>query len=129
MNKISSDVRSKLAAEGQNKAYVTKLIIQGLLMFLEDKVEIRCRQSDVALVESCLKDAESGYAALIKQQSGVTKTVKLTVDKSLYVPATSLGGVVLVCGGGKITIDNTIDLRLNLAMEQDKPAIRSILFP
>jgi len=129
MVQISNDVRAKIANEGQNKPYVTKLIAQGLLMFLEDKVEVRCREKDVPLVQSCLGDAQTLYSAIIKKESGVAKTTSLTIDKSTYLPASCLGGVVLVCGNGKITVDNTLDLRLNLAMEQDKPAIRAILFP
>jgi len=129
MNQISQDVRGKLAAAGQDKAFICKLIVQGLLMFLEEKVEVRCRVRDQALVQSCLTEAQGLYTALIKQQAGVTKTCTLSIDKSVPVPDTTLGGVVLVCGNGKITVDNTIDIRLTLAMEQDKPAIRAILFP
>eukprot|EP00929_Paragymnodinium_shiwhaense_P054065 TRINITY_DN2709_c0_g1_i1.p1 TRINITY_DN2709_c0_g1~~TRINITY_DN2709_c0_g1_i1.p1 ORF type:complete len:254 (+),score=64.26 TRINITY_DN2709_c0_g1_i1:107-763(+) len=129
MNQIARDVRVKLSAAGQDKAFVTKLITQGLLMFLEDTVEIRCRQKDLGLVQSCLGDATAQYKQLIKAQAGVGKNVALKIDQTQFVPADSLGGVILVCGNGKITIDNTIDLRLNLAMEQDKPAIRKILFP
>eukprot|EP00929_Paragymnodinium_shiwhaense_P054068 TRINITY_DN2709_c0_g4_i1.p2 TRINITY_DN2709_c0_g4~~TRINITY_DN2709_c0_g4_i1.p2 ORF type:complete len:219 (+),score=108.35 TRINITY_DN2709_c0_g4_i1:102-758(+) len=129
MNQIAADVKVKLSAAGQDKAFVTKLIVQGLLMFLEDNVDIRCRQKDMGLVQTCLADAAAQYKQIIKKQAGVDKTVNLKIDQSQFVPDSSLGGVVLACGVGKITIDNTINLRLNLAMEQDKPAIRKILFP
>eukprot|EP00929_Paragymnodinium_shiwhaense_P054067 TRINITY_DN2709_c0_g3_i1.p1 TRINITY_DN2709_c0_g3~~TRINITY_DN2709_c0_g3_i1.p1 ORF type:complete len:219 (+),score=104.69 TRINITY_DN2709_c0_g3_i1:83-739(+) len=129
MNQIMADAKLKLAAAGQDKAYITKLIAQGLLMFLEDAVEVRCRAKDVNLVQSCLGDAVATYKQIIKQQAGVDKNVVLKIDSTNYVQPDCLGGVILVCGNGKITIDNTIDLRLNLAMEQDKPAIRKILFP
>merc|ERR1712232_1306397 len=71
MNKITSDVKGKLASAGQDKAFVTKLIVQGLLMFLEDKVDIRCRAQDASLVQSCLADAQAQYASVIKSQAGV----------------------------------------------------------
>merc|ERR1712232_67026 len=112
----------------KNKAFVTKLITQGLLMFLESEVSIRCKESDAKLVQDCLADAAKEYAQVIKKDTGADKSVKLTLDKSTYLPAECLGGVVLSCGDGKITIDNTIDLRLKLVMEQDKPAIRAQLF-
>merc|ERR1712206_11706 len=99
--------------EGQSKDFVTKLIVQGLLM----------------LLEKCLKDAEAEYAKVIKNQTGADKSCKLTIDESQYLPEECLGGVVLMCQNGKIAIDNTIDLRLKLVMEQDKPAIRGLLFP
>lgn len=133
MNKIQGDVKTQLAsnlkAEATLKPYITKLIVQGLLMFLEDHVEVKCKQSDVKMVESCFADAQAQYAQVIKTDTGATKTCKLTLNKTTFVDASSLGGVCLACANGKITIDNTIDLRLKLAMEQDKPAIRSLLFP
>eukprot|EP00929_Paragymnodinium_shiwhaense_P100515 TRINITY_DN6288_c0_g1_i1.p2 TRINITY_DN6288_c0_g1~~TRINITY_DN6288_c0_g1_i1.p2 ORF type:complete len:223 (-),score=78.82 TRINITY_DN6288_c0_g1_i1:219-887(-) len=129
MSKIQEDVRMKLTAEGQNKAFVTKLIVQGLLMLLEPEVAIRCREKDVQLVSQCLTQAADDYSKVILKETGVSKTCKLAIDKSKYVPSASLGGVVLACQGGHITIDNTIDLRLSLVMDQDKPAIRKLLFP
>merc|ERR1712187_195360 len=60
MGKISEDVKKTLAGRmtdaGAAKPYVSKLIVQGLLMLLETEVEIRCRESDVKLVESVLSD-------------------------------------------------------------------------
>lgn len=129
MGKIQEDVRAKLVAEGQNKGLITKLIVQGLLMLLEMEVSVRCREKDVPLVTSCLAQAADEYSKVIKSQTGAMKICKLTIDKHHYVPKTSLGGVVLSCQGGHITIDNTLDLRLSLVMDQDKPAIRKLLFP
>eukprot|EP00928_Gymnodinium_smaydae_P041789 TRINITY_DN2823_c0_g1_i3.p1 TRINITY_DN2823_c0_g1~~TRINITY_DN2823_c0_g1_i3.p1 ORF type:complete len:226 (+),score=93.32 TRINITY_DN2823_c0_g1_i3:93-770(+) len=133
MMKIADDVKAKLAqemkSEGQAKPFVTKLIVQGLLMLLENEVSIRCREADVKMVEACLSDAASQYSQLIKSKAGASKSVKLSLDKTAYLPKDCLGGVILQCADGKITIDNTIDVRLKLVMEQDKPAIRGLLFP
>merc|ERR1711904_464471 len=133
MGKISEDVKQNLASQMKSEAaakpFVTKLIVQGLLMLLEPEVEIRCRQSDVKLVESVLAEAAAQYSKIIKTVTNATKTCKLAVSKTEFVDAGLLGGVVLACQNGKITIDNTIDLRLKLVMEQDKPAIRKLLFP
>mmetsp|Transcript_27777 Transcript_27777/g.76820 ORF Transcript_27777/g.76820 Transcript_27777/m.76820 type:complete len:224 (+) Transcript_27777:72-743(+) len=133
MTKIADDVKQQLAKEmkneGQSKDFVTKLIVQGLLMLLEAEVTIRCKKGDKKLVEKCLKDAEAEYAKVIKSQTGAGKSCKLAIDTSQYLPGDCLGGVILMCQNGKITIDNTIDLRLRLVMEQDKPAIRGLLFP
>jgi len=137
MHKIEGDARAKLVSESSSQAFITKLIVQGLLMLLESKVTVRCRQSDVAVVKGCLQAAQGEYAKLIKQETGATKTCVLDIDTQ-FLPAapvagkdgpSCLGGVVLACQGGKITIDNTIDVRLRLVMEQAKPAIRSLLFP
>mmetsp|Transcript_48559 Transcript_48559/g.98003 ORF Transcript_48559/g.98003 Transcript_48559/m.98003 type:complete len:233 (-) Transcript_48559:186-884(-) len=142
MGKVSTDVTHKLTEamkdQAKSKAFVTKLIVQGLLMLLEPEVVVRCRECDKALVNSCLAQAASDYAAVIKKETGAAKTCKLSVDDKTYLPAppvagsdapSCLGGVLLLCQNGKITIDNTMDLRLRLVMEQDKPAIRAQLFP
>merc|ERR1712048_821570 len=133
MGKIQEDVKGKLAQQmtnaGDAKPFITKLIVQGLLMLLEPEVEIRCRQKDQALVEGALADAAAQYSNIIETQTKAKKTCKLSLNKTTFLSDSLLGGVVLACQSGKITIDNTIDLRLKLVMEQDKPAIRSLLFP
>jgi len=128
INQIQEDCKGTLAKEGQNKGFLTKCIVQGLLMMLETEVQIRCRASDVKLVESVLSDASAEYNKLIKNTCGVDKKCSLSIDKSMPVDPAILGGVVLACHNGLITIDNAIDLRLRLAMEQDKPAIRKLMF-
>ena len=142
MMQVQADSRAKLVqdlgAQDKSKAFITKLIVQGLLMLLEDEVAVRCRESDKAMVQQCLAGAAAEYSALIKAEAKVAKTVKLTIDTKFLPPApvagktelpSCLGGVTLVCADGKITIDNTIDARLHLIMEQAKPEIRSMLFP
>jgi len=137
MHKIEGDVRGKLQSEAQQASFITNLIVQGLLMLLEDQVTVRCRQSDVNVVKQCLPTAQAEYAKLIKAETGASKTTTLTIDTQFLPPApvpgkdgpSSLGGVMLLCQDGKITIDNTIDTRLKLVMEQAKPAIRGLLFP
>mmetsp|Transcript_119085 Transcript_119085/g.344437 ORF Transcript_119085/g.344437 Transcript_119085/m.344437 type:complete len:228 (-) Transcript_119085:91-774(-) len=137
MHKIENDARAKLVSEAQAPAFVTKLIVQGLLMLLEDKVTVRCRKADESLVKGCLAGAQAEYAKLIKAETGATKDCALVIDTE-YLPAapeagkdgpSCLGGVLLHCQAGKISIDNTVDVRLRLVMEQAKPAIRSLLFP
>ncbi|CAE7215871.1 VATE [Symbiodinium sp. CCMP2592] len=127
----------KLKAQATHKQFITKLIVQGLLMLLEDHVEVRCRKCDEALVAECLDGAVKEYTEVIKKSTGATKTCKVSLDKAVQLPPapgggqhgpTCLGGVVLACQKGSITIDNTIDSRLELVMEQAKPTIRKLLF-
>merc|ERR1711948_177141 len=110
-------------------AFVTKLLVQGLLMLLEEQVVVKCRAADKAMVQGCLSAAAAEYSKLIKDQTGADKKCNLTIDEKDALDASCLGGGVLSNQDGKITIDNTIDLRLKLVMEQDKPAIRKSLFP
>merc|ERR1712039_257606 len=124
--------------EAKMKEFLTKLITQGMLMLLEDEVEVRCRASDDALVSSCLAAATEEYKKAIASQTGASKECKLTLDKVQKLPPapggaggawnSCLGGVILACQNGSITIDNTIDSRLSLVLDQAKPTIRKLLF-
>ncbi|CAK9009027.1 V-type proton ATPase subunit E (V-ATPase subunit E) (ClVE-1) (Vacuolar proton pump subunit E) [Durusdinium trenchii] len=132
LGKLQEDSQKELASQLQDKAaqkkFITKLIVQGLLMLLEDSVEVRCRKCDEALVSECINDAVREYTQVIKDSTGASKSCKLTLDQTVQLPPapngdasvpSCLGGVVLACQKGAITIDNTIDSRLQLVMEQD----------
>ena len=113
----------------QYKNIMTALIVQGALMLLEPEVTIRCRKEDMALVKSILEDAQNMYANEIKTQTaGVVRSVKFVLDESNPL-LNVLGGVVVQTSGGAIRVDNTLDTRLGLLVEKDKPTIRGILFP
>jgi V-type H+-transporting ATPase subunit E len=56
------------------------------------------------------------------------KEVKVTVDKSDFLPDSTGGGVLLTCFNGKIVVDNTLEKRLETAIHQLLPAIRYELF-
>eukprot|EP00931_Biecheleriopsis_adriatica_P032458 TRINITY_DN1893_c0_g3_i1.p2 TRINITY_DN1893_c0_g3~~TRINITY_DN1893_c0_g3_i1.p2 ORF type:complete len:258 (+),score=91.70 TRINITY_DN1893_c0_g3_i1:77-775(+) len=142
MHKVADDAKAELVKEmakaDSSKKFITQLLLQGLLMLLESEVVVRCRQSDVTLVQGCLKDASDQYAKLIQQETGATKACALAIDNKTFLPPapvagkdgpSCLGGVKLFCQGGRISVDNTIDMRLQLVMEQAKPAIRGLLFP
>jgi len=140
IGKIADDSKDSLIeglkSEAQHKAFITKLIVQGLLMLLEDDVQVRCRASDDALVQACLKPAAAEYAKVIQAETGAKKQCKVALDTTVKLPPaptgapgpSCLGGVVLACQSGTITIDNTIDSRLGLVLEQAKPTIRELLF-
>jgi len=128
MNKVADDVKKILTGkQSQDKTFITNLITQGLLIFLEDDVKVQCRAADMELVQGCFPGAADLYAKTVREMGKATKTCRLTVDAG-QLPADSLGGVILTCQNGTIVIDNTIDARLHLVMEQDKPAIRQSLF-
>jgi len=97
-----------------------------MLMLIEDKVSVQCRAKDDAVVQGAFAGAEAEYAKIIQAECGVSKSTKLSLD-TVKLDAASLGGVVLTCNDGLITVDN-IDSRLELVMEQAKPRIRQLLF-
>merc|ERR1712228_777020 len=136
MSGIAGDVKVKLASQAGSTDYMTKLIVQGLLMLLEKEVTVQCRKEDVRTVEGALSAAKSQYAQIVQKETNQAVTVNLTMDTT-HLPsaqkggdgASCMGGVKLFCHGGKISVDNTIDARLALVMEQAKPDIRKLLFP
>mmetsp|Transcript_3664 Transcript_3664/g.2872 ORF Transcript_3664/g.2872 Transcript_3664/m.2872 type:complete len:93 (+) Transcript_3664:3-281(+) len=89
---------------------------------------VRCRPEDKSVVEGALKDASAKYTDFIKKSCGANTPLTLTMDPKT-LPPSAIGGVVLPCHGGKITLDNTLNARLGLVMENDKPEIRRQLFP
>lgn len=126
VRKSLSDVVKK---QDQYKKILTDLIVQGSLMLLEPEISILCRKEDVSLVKSVIEDAQKKYSSEIKQQAnGASRSVKLTVDESRPL-VDKIGGIVLQTQGGAIRVDNTLDTRLELLVEKDKPTIRKILFP
>mmetsp|Transcript_119083 Transcript_119083/g.344433 ORF Transcript_119083/g.344433 Transcript_119083/m.344433 type:complete len:227 (+) Transcript_119083:110-790(+) len=129
---IAADSKERLRAElrdqAKTKEFITSLIVQGMLMLLEDHVQVRCRSADDALVSSCLAGAMERYSQAIVKETGAAKTCKLALDKETKLPADCLGGVVLTCQNGTIVIDNTVDSRMGLVLEQAKPTIRRLLF-
>ena len=126
VKKNLSDVVKKT---DQYKKILTDLIVQGAMLLLEPEVTIQCRKDDVSLVKSVIDEAQKRYTSEIKNQTGgVVRSVKLIVNESQPLVG-KIGGVILQTSGGAIRVDNTLDTRLNLLVEKDKPTIRKILFP
>merc|ERR1711964_424492 len=122
LGSVKDSLTAKLKDQNTHKALLIDLIVQGCLKVLEDKVQVRCRAQDAGIVKQVLADAERKYAKCIKDQVGVTRTLSLSVDEANPLPTTGkgavIGGVVIVCMGGLITVDNSLDSRLRLTEEQ-----------
>lgn len=140
LDKSVDSVKTQMVAlskdKNKYKDLLAKLVVQGCLKLLEPQVAVKCRDCDKQLVESVLMQAATLYSTVVAKEAGKQLSVKLSVHpKPLPPPPSSsatvscLGGVVLVCHDGLITVDNTLDTRLKLVVEQDKPTIRATLFP
>merc|ERR1711920_437334 len=77
MVKLADEVKKQLSGASTDKAFLTKLLVQGLLMLLEEQVVVKCRAADKAMVQDCLAAAASQYSKLIKDQTGADKTCSL----------------------------------------------------
>merc|ERR1712127_579258 len=92
MKNIATDAKKQLAKESSSKDFITKLIVQGLLMLLDKQVLVRCRQSDVQVVNGCLKAAQERYTSIIKKETGQTIECALKVDDK-YLASDCMGGI------------------------------------
>ncbi|KAM5537137.1 hypothetical protein V8D89_009283 [Ganoderma adspersum] len=106
--------------EARYVQFLEGIIVQGFLAQLEPEVTVHAREKDVEIV----RRAADGAARQYDEISG--RTVKPTVEGSLSNQIA--GGVKLVSGTQRITIDNTLDERLRLLEDRMLPEIRTDLF-
>lgn len=132
IEKLSGEVGSKLGevakAEAKYKQIIVDLIVQGCLKLMEEDISVKCRAADARVVQSVLSEASSNYAKIVQKAVGVSPKLRLSMDKE-NLPGNCLGGVSMSCANGAISVDNTLDTRLKLCMDNDKPALRKMLFP
>lgn len=140
INDIQTEVQQQVAAVelAKDKEFLKKLIVQACMMLLEEKVWVQCREEDAGLLDAqLLEEAQTMYADALRQQTdGAVPDAKTTLKLSLitgngsipWLSADGLGGVVCLCHKAKITVNNTIEARMNLVLDLDKPAIRKKLF-
>ncbi|KAK0505280.1 ATPase V1/A1 complex subunit E [Armillaria luteobubalina] len=106
--------------DGRYVQFLEGFISQGFLQLLEPSVTLFARKQDVSLVEEAAANAAQAY----KDISG--REVKYTIEGSLG--GDGAGGIKLVNGSRRITIDNTLDERLRLLEDRMLPEIRKDLF-
>ncbi|PPR00633.1 hypothetical protein CVT24_005479 [Panaeolus cyanescens] len=109
------------AMEGRYEQFLEGVITESFLFIFEKKVVIHSRKSDVETVQ---KAAENSAKAC-KEISGLS--VEFEVEGTIADDA-SQGGVKLVSGSGRITLDNTMEERLRLLEDKMLPEIRQELF-
>ncbi|PKI84290.1 V-ATPase V1 sector subunit E [Malassezia vespertilionis] len=106
--------------QAKYKTLLQDLVLQGLLDINEPEVQVTARSGDVQLVQGILDDATNKY----KEATG--RTTKVQVVDGL--PQDSKGGVKLAGNGGKVWVNNTLELRLQLLEEFMLPELRMDLF-
>jgi len=106
--------------EGRYVQFLEGIILQGFLQLLEPKAIIRTREKDADIVNKAAEGAKKQY----KEISG--RDVEFEVDNSLSDDGA--GGIIIVSGSRRITIDNTLDERLRLLEDRMLPEIRKDLF-
>jgi len=133
INQTKDEISNTLSAIMGNKGEATRiyssLLTESAMQLLEEDLEVRCRKSDIATVESAYQAAAQKYSQQIKQQTGVDKKVKFITSKTHFLPENSVGGVTVLCHDSLIRVDNTLDTRIRQHMETNTPMMREILFP
>lgn len=146
IEKIYKDAKDKMVArqqadKAQYRDFLKALIVQGLIKLMEAEVHIRCRKSDLALVNEVFQKAGEEYKALMKKEVKLFKDrdvpLKLVVESDRFLAEYSdvegadscMGGIVLHARKGRIVCANTIDERLQLVYQEAIPEIRRTLFP
>ncbi|KAJ3709959.1 ATPase, V1/A1 complex, subunit E [Lentinula raphanica] len=122
---LFSTCRSQVATLSSSNSdayseFLVGVLSQGFLYLMEPSVVVHCRKSDVDVVNEAASQAAGRY----KETSGrsVNVEVKGTLSDDIA------GGVKLVSGSGRITLDNTLDERLRLLEDRMLPEIRKDLF-
>ncbi|EIN05500.1 ATPase V1/A1 complex subunit E [Punctularia strigosozonata HHB-11173 SS5] len=105
---------------GRYQQFLEGVIVQGYLQLLEPDVTVIAREKDIETVKTAASNAAEQY----KEISG--REVKFEVEGGLGNE--SAGGVKLISGTRRITLDNTLDERLRLLEDRMLPEIRADLF-
>jgi len=121
---LFSTSRSSILAlakdDGRYTQFLEGIIVQGFLQLMEPNVTLHSRKRDVEIVKRASESAVRQYRDL----SG--RDVLVEVEGTLSDEGA--GGVKLVSGTKRITIDNTLDERLRLLEDRMLPEIRHDLF-
>jgi len=121
---LFSTSRSSILAlakdDGRYIQFLEGVIVQGFLQLMEGNVTLLSRKKDGNIVKQAADAASKSYNEI----SG--REVKFEIENSLSNDGA--GGVKLISGSRRITIDNTLDERLRLLEDRMLPEIRKDLF-
>src|ERR1700761_8119561 len=129
LDKLFEEARKKLVDAGsksKNYEEVLKgLILEGMYLLAEKKLSLRCRKADKEKVQSAAKKASEEYKKHMGSESEAGGDEKNWLPEDSYVLLALIfdgdfiltmtnraGGIFIVCGNGKIELNNTFDERL-----------------
>ncbi|KAF9020647.1 ATPase V1/A1 complex subunit E [Hymenopellis radicata] len=114
------DLQRLASDDARYVQFLEGVITQAFLQVLEPSVTIHARKSDVGLVQQAADNAAKTFTDL----SG--RTIDHDVEGTLSDDGA--GGIKLISGSKRITVDNTLDERLRLLEDRMLPEIRKDLF-
>eukprot|EP00172_Hildenbrandia_rubra_P000956 Plantae.Rhodophyta-Hildenbrandia_rubra.ctg15470.p2 GENE.Plantae.Rhodophyta-Hildenbrandia_rubra.ctg15470~~Plantae.Rhodophyta-Hildenbrandia_rubra.ctg15470.p2 ORF type:complete len:217 (-),score=53.43 Plantae.Rhodophyta-Hildenbrandia_rubra.ctg15470:2141-2791(-) len=127
LREVYDEADKKLAecAKNDPKKYVKLLrgyILQGLVTLGDSKVVTRAREADLDEVKEALPSIVEEY------RKATGKEVDVSLDTKTFISKDCTGGVTLLSNYGNIVVENTFESRLEIAYQQNLPAIRNMLF-
>jgi len=109
-----------LALSSQYVQFQQGVIVQGFLQLLDAEVNIHVREADAATAKQAAEAASDQYTEISGRRVEYELVTSLSPDLA--------GGVKLVNGNKRITLDNTLDERLRLLEDRMLPEIRNDLY-
>ena len=103
-----------------------------MIKLLENELELKVRQDEVALANSILHECEQEYHEIMLRETTREYNCRLSVIKDSFLDVEHggrCGGVILLAHGRRIVCSNTLEDRLNQIFESQLPMIRNGLFP
>ncbi|KAI0261220.1 ATPase, V1/A1 complex, subunit E [Gloeopeniophorella convolvens] len=108
------------AEEGRYVQFLEGVLVQGFLQLLEPSVTVYTRAKDEAIAARAAESAKKAYYEISGREVEIELEASLSDDLA--------GGVKLISGTRRITLDNTLDERLRLLEDRMLPEIRHDLF-
>jgi len=117
---VSREQLATLASSSQYVQFLQGIIVQGFLQLLDPEVIIHVREADAAAAKQAADAASRQYTDISGRHVEYELVASLSPDLA--------GGIKLVNGNGRITLDNTLDERLRLLEDRMLPEIRNVLY-
>ncbi|KAJ1805538.1 V-ATPase V1 sector subunit E [Coemansia sp. RSA 2599] len=122
---VFSEAQQELTKIPEDKEkYQTLLVnlcVQAFVHLNDARVNVRGRKADLDLVKQAVAEAVEIY-----KKKG--KVVEATVVEDSFLPDSVLGGVRVSALNDRISVDNTLQARLDLSSDRMLPQLRDTLF-
>ena len=109
-----------------------KMIIQGMIKLLEDRITLICREGEEGMVQDLVEECQNEYAEIMQRETQREYQTELVVATDRFLTeeeGAEYGGVIMRAYNNRIVVSNTLKDRMELVFETALPAIRANLFP
>jgi len=122
LDDIFDKAREKLADiskdAGRYEEILKNLVLECVYALNEKDVSIRVREKDLGVVKRAVEKAKGEYKG----------GLRVEIEEGNWLPAEGHGGIYMISGSGKISINNTLEERLKLLEAEALPSVRASVF-